>query len=1162
MTLFDAKTVELQGINLIEASAGTGKTFTLAELYCRLVIEKQLEVSQILVVTYTRAATEELRGRLRKRLVEERQALVTKDDADPKVLKRLKLAIQSFDEAAIFTIHGFCQRALQDFAFESGHFFDMEMVTDEQDIKQAVVDDFWRRYISTADKGFARFLLAQKLTPETLLSAVGSLPGKPYLNYLPLPTMDVNAVQQLVDKNFIHVKQCWLKESEQAIAVLRDADLLNGNKYRKASVEGWITEMQQLIHSHEPPGQLFDKFIKFTRSELEGALKKNKALPELAFWDASQALYDAMQMLMQGRQLQLQHLHQQLADYLNEELPKRKIQSKVQAFDDLLINLQQALHGEQGTKLATQIRKQFQAALIDEFQDTDPIQYDCFSSIFAGSEQPVFFVGDPKQAIYSFRGADIFTYLNAKKASENEFSLDTNWRSHKHLVDAVNTLFDRQTAPFIYDAIPFQKVKAANKGEPGLSISGTTPAPLEFVWLAAEKDHINKGEMGDSAARITATQIAELIQQSAQGEVKLTEKNGEVRPLNGGDIAVLVRSHTQGSAIQQALRAQGINSVQQSRDNVFDSAQAVMLERVLLAVANPGNDSLIATALTTPIFNKTAGQLFDLQNNDTVWLEQVDYFVTLHERWRSSGFIVMLRSMLLELDVQRRLLQQPDGERQLTNLMHLAELVQAYASRRNSTMEAILAWFASQRQASANGLDAAQIRLESDEQLVKVITIHTSKGLEYPVVFCPYLWHQGKPRQKPAVMVFHRGQNNEACAAFGEPGFSEAEPVVALEEKAEDLRLLYVALTRARERCIILWGAAKESEKTAMFRLLHGELSKVDEAQMLDDLKQLAAAHPENIAIKNAPDLSATVHSLNSETANELTARTFSGKVQPHWRVGSFSGLSRGHNIEKPDYDAETITADWPQPTEPRQDRFGFPRGANAGTCLHSLFEHWDFHSTGEDWQQLIAKTLKQFGIHDKWEPVVKDWLPAVVQTTLTEGGELSLQAITKAQRLDEMAFYFPVNELTVQRLKNALTPHISSMPILQPILSQLNFEKLQGFMKGFIDLVFEFDGRFYIADYKSNWLGDTMNDYSRARLDEEMIKHSYPLQYLIYSLALHRYLRLRLPDYDPEQHFGGAYYLFIRGMQPEWGQAGVYFERAPVAVLDALDKSMREQGA
>jgi exodeoxyribonuclease V beta subunit len=357
MKLFDAKSVDLHGINLIEASAGTGKTFTLAELYCRLVTEKQLEVSQILVVTYTRAATEELRGRLRQRLVDERQNLLKKDDADQQVLKRLKLAIQSFDEAAIFTIHGFCQRALQDFAFESGHFFDMEMVTDEQDIKQAVVDDFWRRHVSTADSAFARFLLSQKLTPETLLNAVGSLPGKPYLHYLPLPTMDVNAVQQQVDRIFAQLQKRWQQESEQAIATIRDADILNGNKYRKASIEGWIAEMQQLMASQEMPGQLFEKFIKFTRSELEGALKKNKVLPELVVWDDCQALFDAMQMLMQGRELQLQHLHRQLADYLNEELPKRKLQSKVQAFDDLLTNLQQALHGEQGPKLAARIRR-------------------------------------------------------------------------------------------------------------------------------------------------------------------------------------------------------------------------------------------------------------------------------------------------------------------------------------------------------------------------------------------------------------------------------------------------------------------------------------------------------------------------------------------------------------------------------------------------------------------------------------------------------------------------------------------------------------------------------------------------------------------------------------------------------------------------------------
>uniref|UniRef100_UPI003F6A2170 3'-5' exonuclease n=1 Tax=Methylophaga sp. TaxID=2024840 RepID=UPI003F6A2170 len=760
----------------------------------------------------------------------------------------------------------------------------------------------------------------------------------------------------------------------------------------------------------------------------------------------------------------------------------------------------------------------------------------------------------------SFRGADIFTYLNAKQASEHEFNLDTNWRSHPLLVGAVNRLFERVDKPFIYDDISFHPVKAARPDEAALTVKNQPVSPLEFVWVEAEDDKpVNKGDMQTVSANITATQIAELIQQSAQGEVTLADKEGEKRALNGGDIAVLVRSHTQATAIQQALRQRGINSVQQSRDNVFKSEQAVMLEQVLMAIAKPGNNSLIATALATPLFAKTALEIYQLQQDDTLWLEESDRFLSLHDNWQQSGFIVMFRSLLEQLDVQRRLLQQADGERQLTNLMHLAELIQAYASRRNSTIEAILTWLAAQRQTSSSAQDIAQIRLESDEQLVKVITIHTSKGLEYPVVFCPFLWHQGKPKQKPDLMFFHRGDSNEACVAFGEPGFSEAEPIAEEESRAEDLRLLYVALTRARERCVIVWGAARNCEQTAMFGLLHDKTDKPEPAQMQADMTALATEYSAQITLQTAPDTT-FLSSLNSVEQKALSPREFKGKIVEPWQISSFTGLTRGHHIEQPDYDAESIISEWQPPVEKSQDRFGFPKGANAGTCLHSLFEHWDFHSTGDDWQQLVTKTLSQFGIDTEWSAVIDTWLPSVVSTPLTNDGSLRLNAIETGKRLDEMAFYFPVNALTTQKLQKTLSQFVPEMPVLENVLNQLNFTTVTGFMKGFIDLVFEFEGRFYIADYKSNWLGDKAADYDAAALDEAMVMHGYPLQYLIYSLALHRYLKTRMPDYDPDQHFGGVYYLFIRGMQAEWGQAGIYFDKPSAALLDALDNSMNAE--
>ncbi|WP_330110190.1 exodeoxyribonuclease V subunit beta [Methylophaga thalassica] len=1153
---FNVDTVALKGINLIEASAGTGKTFTLAELYCRLVVEQKLEVNQILVVTYTRAATEELRGRLRARLVDERKQLSQQAQADPQAIKRLQLAIQSFDEAAIYTIHGFCQRALQDFAFESGHFFDMEMVADEQELKQAVADDFWRRYVSSADNAFARYLLQKRQSPEVLLQSVSSLIGKPYLEVIPLPEMAVEPLQALYDKQFEHVQSLWWQQRDEAIAVLQDKNVLNGNKYRAASVSGWIAEMDSLMQAGKQAG-LFEKFAKFGQAELTQALKKGQELPELSLWRACDALLDTDQQLQTARSLQLQQLRQLLSEYLATELPKRKQQLKLQAFDDLLLNLQQALHGTQADKLIAKIREQFQAALIDEFQDTDPIQYDCFHTIFANTEQPVFFVGDPKQAIYSFRGADIFTYLKAKHAAGNEFNLDTNWRSHPRLVKAVNHLFERVPQPFLYDDIPFYPVKAARADEACLTVSGQAVSPLSWVWMSSDTP-FNVSDMMQNAANVTADQIATLLNQSASDEVMLTDKDGRQRQLNGGDIAVLVRSHKQATTIQQTLRARGVNSVQQSRDSVFETPQAVMLERVLMAIAQPSNDSLIATALATPLFAKSALDIYQAQQDEQQWLKQTDFFVSLHEQWQQAGFIVMFRALLAALDVQRHWLALADGERQLTNLLHLAELIQAHATRRNNTMEAILMWLASQRQSADKSGDAAQIRLESDEQLVKVITIHTSKGLEYPIVFCPFLWHQSQFNQQPTVMTFHRADDNQACVAFGEPGFSEAQPIMAEEQQAEDLRLLYVALTRAREQCVIVWAPVKNVQQSALFQLLHPELEHVDAGEMQQSLQQMVASQQDNMNVITWDADVPPVVKQADVSAQTLQARLFAGQIQTPWHIGSFTGLSHGQHIELPDHDAPLLPVDMPS-SEQRQDRFGFPKGANAGTCLHSLFEHWDFQQQNEELTSLVDKTLSQFGIDNEWSTVVSSWLDAVVSTKLNQQTGLTLRDIQPQQRLDEMAFFFPVRQLTAKRLKQTLMPFVDDYPILSPVVKSLQFVDLSGFMKGFIDLVFEHEGRFYIADYKSNWLGTQADNYRQAALDEAMVAHSYPLQYLIYSLALHRYLQTRLPDYDPKQHFGGVYYLFIRGMHPDWGQAGVYFERPSTALLEALDRCMSE---
>ena len=1164
MNRLNPKTVLLSGLNVIEASAGTGKTYTLAELYLRLVLEQGLSVDQILVVTYTRAATEELRELLRKRLVVARDALLDDPNDDvtsSKQRQRLVLAIQSFDESAIFTIHGFCQRVLGDFAFESGLYFDLELIGDDQQLLQGLVDDFWRKKITNADPRLVAYLFARHESPEKLLQSIRPLLGKPYLHNLPVPEVDIGQVFQQAQTHFDKVKKCWAIEQDKVVAALQDKALLNGNKYRAASVEKWLVQLAELLRQSDVPSALFDGFERFTPTELEDALKKDKVLPELAFWVACESLMEAVLSVQTAQALQYQTLRVEALETLEAEMPGRKTEQQVQSYDDLLLNLEQALSGERGDWLAAQLREQYPAALIDGFQDTDPVQYASFKRIYAESNLPVFLVGDPKQAIYSFRGADIFTYLAVKSAASDEHTLGTNWRSHPKLVSAVNTLFSRQAQPFIFDEIPFYPVDAARDAVPVLSVDDDIK-PLHFLWAEQDKQ-LSKKDMTVLSASMTADEIAKLLNQAESGDATLSdEKVTDTKVVTGGDIAVLVRNHRQAYAMQQCLQQRGVNSVQQGRDNVFGSAEAVMLERVLQAIAEPNNTVLVSTALATALWPYGAGDLYDLQQDEQAWSVQLGLFYDCHQLWLKHGFMRAFRQLLNQIAGRQQLLSLPGGERKLTNLLHLAELVQIQSTQQDGGMSSIIQWLSGRLQSIDPNDETGQLRLESDEQLVNIITIHKSKGLEYPIVFCPFLWNSQLNPFKDEVVIFHDpAVDYQSTVAFAEPALSEATGMRAVEQQAEELRLLYVALTRARERCVICWGHVKGGEQSALFSLLHPTVEEPDSALLLADLVQLTASYDAVMSFDVMSVEEVVSYHAKQDDAVSLAAKVFEGDIQTPWRVGSFSALTQGHDAELPDYDAQAVHDAIRLQNQERSvlDRFSFPKGAQAGTCLHAIFEFWDFESQDDEaMQTLVNKTLLQYGFEDHWSLPVCDWIKSVLATPLAANSDLKLNQLSQTQRLDELAFYFPVAGLSVSGLQQALLPLLAEESPLAKVISQLQFSDLTGFMKGFIDLVFEYEGRFYIADYKSNYLGLQQAAYQTDELNRAMVSHDYPLQYLIYSLALHRYLRLRLPDYDHEEHLGGAYYLFIRGMQPEWGQAGVFYDKPSVAVLDALDQCLQ----
>lgn len=1162
------------GRSLIEASAGTGKTWTLTALYARLLLQQQLNVSQILVVTFTTAATAELRERIRKRLAE---LLAVYDNgpgedpllnelhaqySDPASHRRLLLAVHGFDEAAIFTIHGFCQRALQDAAFEAGGDFDNELTHDDREILDALLADLWRHELAAAEPEWAAFLVQHKLTPQSLRQRLRNHLGKPYLRIEPQP--GASSEMSGLRAAWQQAQRLWHSESAGWLAQLKAFEGFKSNMCNPAKLGVWQAELDGYFSD---AAALFSKTEAHRRLSREGLLKaskKDQAAPANPLAAALQELCDALDAAQPEAEQRLIDLQVRLIGQLNEQLPARKAAQRLLAFDDLLNKLQQALYGEGGEHLAGTLRTQYPVALIDEFQDTDPVQYQVFHRIYRDAGD-LCFVGDPKQAIYAFRGADLATYLKARSEAARQYSLATNHRSTPELIAALNQLFDRPM-PFAEKGLDYPQVGASDKARPRLvlpSVEAETDAPLALVWL--DDDYLGKGEAGTLVARDTARRIAAVLAASSRGEAYF-DQSGVHTPLKGGDIAVLVASHRQASEVAAELAARGVPSVRRGKENVWHSEEATELAAVLAAYAEPGREGALRYALASRLLGRSAADLAACQDNAKAWDDEREAAERYHQLWQQQGFMRAFRAWLDEQHVAPRLLALVDGERRLTNLLHLAELLQTESLQRPG-LEQLLSWFNAQRSAEAHGEDAL-LRLESDAERVQIVTIHTSKGLEYPLVFCPYLWDGALLRQHEDITC--HAEDGTPLLDLGGEQFDSHRERARHERFAERLRLTYVALTRARDRLWLHWGpvdckAKKDGtlsesglHSSALAWLLHGRQLPGDDALLelaghlqnltphglRAEIEQLIASSQGRMVLQPLRASEASAAGEQRAPAPQQLA-TLQRSLHSAWRIGSFSGLAAGMHMEAPDRDGLAM----PAASEPGSGFFAFPRGARAGTCLHAILEDW---ARGKaPLAELVEPALSAHGINaELWTAIASVHLQQVLDSDL-DGNGLTLSSLQAARRLPELGFTFPVADLDVQRLRAILVdPAMGLAEPLRLAAERLEFDSLKGFLKGFIDLTFEHAGRWYILDYKSNWLGPDASHYGGERLLQALAGEHYYLQYLIYLVALRRFLRQRLADFRDEQ-LGGAYYLFLRGMP----QAGVYFARPSDALLDALDQ-------
>jgi exodeoxyribonuclease V beta subunit len=1108
---------------VLEASAGTGKTFTVAGLTARFVAAG-VPIDEILAVTFTRLATAELRDRVRTRLARaERElglfldtgATPPEDDAVVRLLaggsqvdvatrrQRLADALAVFDAATITTTHGFCQLMLAGLGVAGQVSIGATLVEDANDVVDEAVDDLYLRRVL----GWG--------IPDFSLAVARRIARKAVAN----PTTPL-----------------------------------------------------------EP--------------------ESGDSVP--------------------GRQ-------RRLADAARLEVSRRLLDQNLLTYDDLLVRLRAALvEGPRRAEARQLLRQRYRVVLVDEFQDTDPVQWDVVRLAFGDGATTLVLIGDPKQAIYSFRGADVYAYLDAASVANRRYTLSENWRSDEALLSAYDTLL----APLRlgHPDIPYRTVAATAAHRRQGLIGAPAAAALRIRMLHTADGLVrltSKGAQKDAARDWIAGDLACDVVRLLDARARLTDPGrnaGErTQQLSPGDIAVLVRTNQQAAAVESALRDAAVPAVVGSTESVFASGAARDWLRLLEALEQPASRSRAVAVALTPLVGMTAADVAGADETDWERLHG-----RLHQ-WadilRRLGVAALARAVLAMEGIPARVLRQPGGERHLTDLGHVTQLLHAAGSAGELGPAALRAWLARRIEESdvetADAEDRSR-RLDSDADAVQVLTIHRAKGLEFPIVYCPFLWDAGATVRVGEPVVFHAEDTGNARAldvgvSQPLPSYGDHLETARREQRGEDLRLLYVALSRARQQAVVWWVRTYESEHSALGRVLlfrdtvgnvpsSGRYSPRD-AEVERKLDELAGRLPGRISVERCSAYTARRWQTGSPTPPQLRTASFERGLDLSWRRTSYTGITTaaapadavGSEPEEPgttDEPPATGSSTPALPSDGAEDlQLGAmpcpladtPRGAEVGTFVHRVLEHVDF--TAADPNAAVAAAIAAVQSRrflDVGPPdALAAGLTAAIATPLGPlAGGRRLRDVGRRDRIDELRFEFPlaggdhpcgeVLTADIARLVAAHTPPGSVLGGYGARLASAEFAgHLRGYLTGSLDLVLRVTDvghpeRFLVVDYKTNWLaadGEALTawHYRPAALDAEMQRAHYPLQALLYLVALHRYLRWRLRGYDPALHLGGVIYTFLRGMlgadTPAIGGTpiGVFAWRPPAALVTRL---------
>ncbi len=1113
---FNASLVPLEGSNLVEASAGTGKTYSIAILALRLFIEKKIPVNQILMVTFTKAAVAELEERLRMFIRTAYKASlgeIIHDDAIAKLVsdaiekenetavqQLLRTAIIFLDEISVLTIHSFCQQTLTGFAFETNQLFGAETMQDSSLVLTEETNKFWRENITTIPWEMLHYLVDVGLSRESISSITKEhINGKKYLGF------DKEKIEEFSNHSYYNMlaamKNLQLKEDEFRSHLY---SYIEHNKDQIIdSSKGNAYVLKNILPDIDNP-EVFSNAI-WEKRELANVKKvfETTLLPQI------QQCENAHAELNNHLQNVIVEINCFAISKISAAIENYKQRNNLLSFDDMIVNLHKALLHNNSSHLVAALRAKYKAVFIDEFQDTDRLQYEIFQKAF-GEETILFYIGDPKQSIYAWRKADIFTYFKAKEQVNRQYNMNQNFRSSIAFIDAMNLFFlpagsfdtfHFEKALNAIQYIPVESPKKNKKDE--LKRDNQSDVPISILPLSKKEEIENA----------VAAQVAELLSESYT-----IVKDGKERRVSAADIGILVRTNGEGQMIKDALAAKGIPAVTINDAKVLQSPEAVFMLYLLQAIMNltAGN---INKALLSPFTGYNVADILQLDDEKTIQL-----FRKYKAVWDEDGIYAALMQFMSDYNVRNVLLEgnSESGERIITNMVQLIELVHKTQNDKRFSPAELIGWLQRCIEGMETQGDQYEQRIESDEESVKIVTIHKSKGLEYKIVLAPFVDFL-KERKQATFCSFRHPETGDYVTVEKTRITPQQKEWMDEQTEQENRRLLYVAITRGIYKCFIFQNTYYKSSTLATF------------VKEIDSQKQDLINFIE-------PPIAANFYAEKQtwQPAVSTTPVVFE-LAQKYWSRISYTMLAaKGEATMKPRNGKSTA----------KYDQFIFnelTKGAKTGNMLHHLFENINFASE-QSWPYHIAQAIKKYAprYEKEYAPMLQQLLQHVTQATIQLGNQsFSLASVPTEQRLNELEFDFNVPLFAPSVLQSFRNSGIQ--------INVKHFEQVEGIMNGKVDMFFEHNGRYYILDWKSNYLGDNLQYYEPNELNKAMNESNYHLQYLIYTVTVKKYLQSRLPSFDYEQQFGGVIYMYVRGVRSR-SQSGVFVTRPGLQQIEALE--------